>query len=105
MRRSAVTIVLLSLVFFMVFCDAVAGEAPEDTLFTYDFSGLVFEVRFIEGAAILYLPDGPLTLPQGISASGARYTDGSTTFWNKGDDAHLEINGSVVGEKTDLPQQ
>lgn len=37
MRRSAVAIVLLSLVIFMVFCDAGAGEAPEDTLFTYDF--------------------------------------------------------------------
>lgn len=32
-------------------------------------------------------------LPQAISGSGARYTDGSVLFWIKGDDAQLEAAG------------
>jgi putative lipoprotein len=47
---------------------------------------------------VLYLPSGPLKLPQVISGSGARYSDGETTFWIKGDDAYMEINGSVAEE-------
>lgn len=37
-----------------------------------------------------------IDLPQTISASGARYSDGVTTFWNKGDQALFEwANGST----------
>ncbi len=32
-------------------------------------------------------------LPQGMSGSGARYTDGTVVFWIKGDDAQLEAPG------------
>ncbi len=43
-----------------------------------------------------------LILPHVISGSGARYSDGSNTFWNKGNEALLEINGvSYKGCKTD----
>lgn len=37
-----------------------------------------------------------IDLPQTMSASGARYSDGVTTFWNKGDQALFEwANGSA----------
>lgn len=72
-----------------------ASETVSEKTFTYDFFGLRFDVSFVEDAAILYLPDGPLVLPQAVSGSGARYTDGETTFWIKGDNAYMEINGSV----------
>lgn len=37
-----------------------------------------------------------INLPQTLSASGARYSDGVTTFWNKGDQALFEwANGST----------
>ena len=37
-----------------------------------------------------------IELPQAASASGARYSDGVTTFWNKGDSAVFEwANGST----------
>ena len=43
-----------------------------------------------------------ITLPNVISGSGARYSDGSTTFWNKGNEALFEMNGvSYKGCKTD----
>ena len=42
------------------------------------------------------LPDGTVTLPRAVSASGARYSDGTITFWNKGDEALVEVNGEIV---------
>jgi membrane-bound inhibitor of C-type lysozyme len=35
-------------------------------------------------------------LPHVISGSGARYGDGKTTFWNKGNDALLEVDDKIV---------
>ncbi|MDO9509318.1 MAG: MliC family protein [Thermovirgaceae bacterium] len=78
-----------------------AADQPGSNIFKYDFFGLRFEVRFVEGGAILYLPDGPLELPQAVSGSGARFTDGETTFWIKGDNACMEINGSVVEDPSE----
>jgi membrane-bound inhibitor of C-type lysozyme len=34
-------------------------------------------------------------LPKTISASGARYSDGKTTFWNKGRSALMEVNDKI----------
>ena len=36
------------------------------------------------------------TLPIIEAASGARYSDGTTTFWNKGNEALVEMDGAVV---------
>jgi len=52
-----------------------------------------FTARFEAEAAVLTLPDRELRLPQVVSGSGARYSDGKTTFWIKGDSASLEIDG------------
>lgn len=48
------------------------------------------------GTVTITLPEQTLTLPQVISGSGARYSDETTTFWNKGNEATVEINGEVV---------
>lgn len=40
--------------------------------------------------------DKTLTLDQGISASGARYTDGIYVFWSKGDSATVYKRDRVV---------
>lgn len=37
-----------------------------------------------------------LRLPHVISGSGARYGDGKTTFWNKGDSVLMEVDDKVV---------
>ena len=37
-----------------------------------------------------------LQLPHVISGSGARYSDGKATFWNKGDSALVEIDNRIV---------
>ncbi|WOD41229.1 MliC family protein [Nodosilinea sp. E11] len=47
--------------------------------------------------AVVTLPDQePVTLPATEAASGARYSDGTTTFWNKGDEALVEVDDAVV---------
>lgn len=47
------------------------------------------EARFI-------LDNKPLTLEQGLSASGARYTDGVYVFWSKGDSATVYKRDRIV---------
>jgi putative lipoprotein len=37
-----------------------------------------------------------VVLPQAISASGARYTDGTLTFWNKGREAIVQRGDSTL---------
>jgi membrane-bound inhibitor of C-type lysozyme len=37
-----------------------------------------------------------LRLPHVISGSGARYSDGKTTFWNKGRSALMEVDDKIV---------
>jgi heat shock protein HslJ len=55
------------------------------------------------------LAPGPVTLPIAPSGSGARYTDGTTTFWSKGAEAMLERPGqaartcTVVADPAALP--
>jgi putative lipoprotein len=49
--------------------------------------------RFGANSVEVLLPGRTIKLPQVVSGSGARYTDGSTTFWNKGDTALFEMNG------------
>ncbi len=48
---------------------------------------------------IILLSDGrQLMLPRAISASGARYAnaDESLVFWNKGDSAFIDENGTIT---------
>ena len=53
-----------------------------------------FTAYFGDGRVHLILPDsGMVILPEVQAASGAKYTDGSTTFWNKGDEAFIEVGG------------
>jgi putative lipoprotein len=98
MRKKAIlaSAVLMTLIF--VVPDSISADTSGVARFSYDFFGLRFDVEFVDDAAVLYLPSGPLKLPQVISGSGARYSDGETTFWIKGDDAYMEINGSVAEE-------
>lgn len=44
----------------------------------------------------LAINEDRLHLPQLVSASGARYGDSSTTFWNKGDSATFTWRGNTT---------
>jgi len=88
---------------------ASAGDAPhpaaqrQRTHWTCD--GMTFEAAFdIEGRRVeLALPEGTLSLPLAISASGARYLDHrGNEFWTKGDSGTLTREG---GKKLDCVRQ
>jgi len=71
--------------------DATTVIPPIGTRF--DCDTLAVTATFREGRLVLELPDRTVTLPEVASASGARFSDGIVTFWNKGRDATLVFGG------------
>jgi putative lipoprotein len=69
------------------------GAAPGTRVLAYDCAGLAFRVEVSRERARLLLSGRSVTLPAVPSASGAKYSDGSTTFWSKGDEASLSLDG------------
>jgi membrane-bound inhibitor of C-type lysozyme len=65
----------------------IAYRCPDHTGFRVAVPATGANVR-LEGLA-----SGPVTLPIVRSGSGARYSDGRTTYWSKGTQATLEIVG------------
>lgn len=49
-----------------------------------------FTARIEGETAWLFLATGTISLPHVPAASGAKYSDGATTFWSKGEEASLE---------------
>jgi putative lipoprotein len=60
----------------------------------YDCEGLSFRVELSAERARLLLPSGSRVLPQVPAASGAKYSDGAVTFWSRGEEASLALDGS-----------
>lgn len=85
-----------------------ADEAPpEGVLRAYVWEcdgGLTLNMKnlFRENAITLDIHEGPRKLPQVVSASGARYSDGSLTFWTNGGTATFEQAGSAPVECREL---
>jgi len=74
---------------------ASKGAAPAKPPITarFDCDTLALTAVFHDDRVVLELPDRAVTLPHVVSASGARYSDGPVTFWNKGREATFEIDG------------
>ena len=78
-----------------------AGAAAIEATFVCD-AGKRIDAAFVNGPAssvTLALSDGRrISLPQAMSASGARYANAneSFVFWNKGDTAFIEENGKTT---------
>jgi heat shock protein HslJ/uncharacterized membrane protein len=75
---------------------AAAPEAGRTFVFDCD-GGVSFTVRFGPGEMALWAPESLggsyQVLSIARSGSGARYAEGDTVFWNKGDLATIEIGG------------
>jgi putative lipoprotein len=71
------------------------GSAPAGPrVFAYACDGFAFRVEVTRERALLFLPGrGSRSLPAARAASGAKYTDGSTIYWSKGDEALLTLDG------------
>jgi len=106
LRTRIATRVVLSLVLLLAACadddNAAATQhpplnysldstRPPGTTYVYE---CVDESRFtvrVEGEkAWLFLPSGTISLPHVPAASGAKYQDGATIYWSKGEMALLE---------------
>jgi membrane-bound inhibitor of C-type lysozyme len=70
----------------------------QGTLVTYQCAdGTTFSARLSDQEAVADLPNNPnLALPKVESASGAKYSDGTTTLWDKGGEAFVESNGDII---------
>jgi len=73
---------------------------PEGVLRAYVWDcdgGLTLRMKnlYREDAITLEMHEGPRRLPLVVSASGAKYSDGSLTFWSQGDTAILEREGTA----------
>ena len=68
-----------------------ARQLPRTVVF--DCSGLEVMVRYGSGRVAIWLRDRHTVLSQVRTASGARYEGDGILFWNKGDEALLEVNG------------
>jgi membrane-bound inhibitor of C-type lysozyme/heat shock protein HslJ len=75
-----------------------AAETIEATFVCPDGTSIPAVFDNTADTVTVTLPDGAVTLPQVVSGSGARYSDGVITFWNKGDEALVEVNGEIVYE-------
>lgn len=72
----------------------LAGEANATAIRFECGEALMVSVEFTGPESIsLLLPDGKRVLQQERAASGARYAGEGILFWNKGDEALLEIGG------------
>lgn len=73
-------------------------ESSTSGVFTYQCAdNNSFEARYRPQSVELMLEGMPaVTLSQIPSASGARYSDGETTLFTKGNEAFLERNGTTV---------
>jgi uncharacterized membrane protein/heat shock protein HslJ len=88
---------------------AAAGQ-PVGSTFVFDCPGDVsFTVRNGPGEAALWAPkslDGKYTVLGRVrSASGARYEEGGTVFWSKGDTALFEYAGRTFGDCKSNPSK
>jgi putative lipoprotein len=54
-----------------------------------------FTVRFEGDSATLFLPDSTLALERTPAASGARYARAGVEFWQRGEEAMLDVDGTL----------
>jgi membrane-bound inhibitor of C-type lysozyme len=66
-------------------------SAPKGTRYACD-GDRSFSAEYYPGGATLYITGQALKLKQVEAASGARYSDGAMTLWNKGTEVTLTFN-------------
>jgi membrane-bound inhibitor of C-type lysozyme len=104
MKRLNFLLIVVLVVTFMIACgqpEALAQAcqpAAHQPLIYQCGGGQSFTVEFIDHAksALFTLNGKTLKLPQAMSGSGARYSDGHTTLWIKGDGAFVMEGDKIV---------
>jgi membrane-bound inhibitor of C-type lysozyme len=98
-RYNCLLVAALLLLTFALACGQKEEPAAAHKTFVYQCEGSQsFTVEFVDNAksALFTLNGKTLKLPQAISGSGARYSDGHTTLWIKGDGAFVMEGDKIV---------
>lgn len=83
-------------VFLLAGC-GLFGKRPQETQTLHYLCGTLPLTVKITGQQAHFIMDGqPLNLKQQVSASGTRYSDGTYSFWSKGDSAFIERNQRII---------
>lgn len=77
---------------------APASSSPPTNTVVYDCGEYRFTTRVGQDSAWLFLPERTVTLPHVVAASGAKYSDSGVTYWSKGEQAILEMDGTARRE-------
>jgi uncharacterized membrane protein/membrane-bound inhibitor of C-type lysozyme len=76
---------------------APAGEPRARVTMVYECdAGFTFVATVRNDTAWVFLPSVTVSLPHVPSASGARYSDGTTTLWTKGEEAVLDAPADSI---------
>lgn len=81
-------------------------QLEKSKTFVYECPDNYSFVSNIEGQmAWLFLADKTISLPRIPSASGEKYSNGQSTFWNKGEQARLELGSKVYKNCINNPRK
>ncbi len=64
-----------------------------------------YTVRIEHNSAQVFLPMGFVALPHVPSVSGAKYSDGKSTVWRRGEQAILNLGGKPLGNCVNNPRE
>lgn len=93
MRMKSGVFGLSGIVLLMSLAPAFAEDKADVIYRCDDGKGATASFVTAPNAVLLTTGGQSFRLPQGMSGSGARYTDGTVLFWIKGNDAQLEAPG------------
>ena len=84
-------------ILLLAVCQTAHKEAaPEALSYQCGTTSLTVTVDNQKDQVSFIMDGNQLTLPQVVSASGARYSDGKYTFWSKGNTAFIERNDQII---------
>jgi len=64
-----------------------------------------YTVRLDKDQAFIFLPVGTVLLPRQPSSAGAKYSDGKTSIWQRGDMALMHMGGVPLGDCPNNPRE
>ena len=86
----------LTVVLLLSGCGLFGKARSESQTWHYLCGSWPLTVKIEQQQAHLIMDGQPLTLNEAVSASGTRYSDGTYSFWTKGDSAFIERNQRII---------
>ena len=94
MRKVVWSVVVGSMVGLYLLAGALRSGTGRVRLYLRRRQG--FQATYGTNSAVLVMGGATYQLPQQVSASGVRYSNGTVTLWTKGQSAFVEENGVIT---------